>query len=210
MHLYKNMLYHLRAFKDRALGPVADHLAGVSPNTVTMLSVIPGILAGVLWWMGAKWALWTASAMVVLNGVLDTLDGVMARRSGRTSALGDYLDCVADRYTDMAIIVGMGLSPFASLSLGLGAALSVLLVSFFGTQAEASGGVRVESGILGRPERHFLLIIVPILQIFAPRMGPLTPTEWILWIFVVLGNITALWRVWKGVRAIADKETSHE
>ena len=65
----------------------------MSPNAVTLLSLLLGIVSALLLWYGAVgWAflLW------ILNRLTDGIDGAVARLTGRTSDLGGYLDIVAD------------------------------------------------------------------------------------------------------------------
>jgi phosphatidylglycerophosphate synthase len=105
--------------------------------------------------------------------------------------------------------MGIGLSPYANPLLAHMAIVAVLLVSFLGTQSQASGGARVEGGILGRAERHVLLILVPYVQIVsevlgAPRWGRFTPVEWLLVALVVLGHATALYRIREGIGLLRD------
>lgn len=203
------MLHLFRPLKERLLYPLGEKLAGTSPNTVTILSLFPGLLAGVAWWIGGWGFLVAASLLTLLNGILDLLDGHLARHYQRMSPLGDFLDCVVDRYTDVAILMGIGFSPYASPLLAHLAIVAVLLVSFLGTQSQASGGARVEGGILGRAERHVLLIVIPYVQIAAeaigaPRWGRFTPVEWLLVVLAVLGHATALYRIREGIGLLKD------
>ncbi len=209
------MLHLFRPLKERLLLPVGERLAHTSPNTITVLSLFPGLLAGVAWWMGGWGFLAAAGLLTLLNGLLDLLDGHLARRYGRMSALGDFLDCVVDRYTDVAILMGIGFSPYATPLLAHLAIVAVLLVSFLGTQSQASGGARVEGGILGRAERHVLLILVPYVQIVsealgAPRWGRFTPVEWLLVVLAVLGHATALYRIREGIGLLRDVKNAEK
>lgn len=209
------MLHLFRPFKERLLFPLGEKLSETSPNTVTIFSLFPGLLAGVAWWIGGWGFLVAASVLTLLNGFLDLLDGHMARHYNRMSALGDFLDCIVDRYTDVAILMGIGFSPYANPLLAHLAIVAVLLVSFLGTQSQASGGVRVEGGILGRAERHVLLILIPYVQIVSdavgvPYWGRFTPVEWLLVVLVVFGHATAFYRIREGINLLKDAKTGRD
>ncbi|MFI2752106.1 phosphatidylinositol phosphate synthase [Cellulomonas sp. P22] len=101
------MLNRLRGLMTRVMTPLADALLrhGVSPDAVT----ITGTLAVVV---TALWAYPTGhlllGTLVISAFVLtDSLDGVMARRAGRSSAWGAFLDSTLDRFGDAAIFAGL-------------------------------------------------------------------------------------------------------
>ena len=211
------MLHLFRPLKERLLFPIGAKLAKTHPNTITFWSLIPGLLAGVAWWQGGTVFLILASLLTLANGILDLLDGHLARHYKKQSALGDFLDCVVDRYTDVAILTGIAFSPYADPLLAHLAIVAVLLVSFLGSQSQASGGGRVESGVLGRAERHVLLILIPWVQIVSEHAGfflwwRFTPVEWLLIILAGLGHLTALFRVREGylmLKKLPPQENPH-
>ena len=49
---------------------------------------------------------WTA-AVLFLAGFLDMADGQVARRVGRVTAFGAFLDSTLDRYSDLALYMGL-------------------------------------------------------------------------------------------------------
>jgi archaetidylinositol phosphate synthase len=139
---------------------------------------------------------------VLLNGVLDVLDGSLARELGTTSEAGDLLDHVIDRYADIALIVGLaaGVEEYA---LGLAAVTGVLMTSYLGTQAQAVGLDRVYGGLLGRADRLALVGTVGVATALAPDpVRGLTLVGWLLVVFAVLGHLTALQRFSRCRRAL--------
>ncbi len=212
------MLHLFRPLKERLLYPIGARLANTHPNTITFWSLIPGLLAGVAWAIGGWGFLVAASLLTILNGLLDLLDGHLARHHHKMSPLGDFLDCVVDRYTDVAILTGIAFSPYADALLAHLAIVAVLLVSFLGSQSQASGGGRVESGVLGRAERHVLLILVPFVQIASEALGypvwwRFTPVEWLLIVLASLGHLTALFRIREGylmLKKLPSQEKPHD
>lgn len=130
------------------LDPIARGLAGVHPTVLTALSVVTGCLSGVAFWSTRYGAdlFFAGAGLGVVSGVSDSLDGMVARVSGRTSAAGDFLDHFGDRVVEVAMLVGLAWSPYASTSFGLAITVIALLNSYIGTQVESSFGQRPYTG----------------------------------------------------------------
>jgi phosphatidylglycerophosphate synthase len=95
----------LRPAKDAALMPLAQRLpAAVRPGWLTVASLGLGLGTGALaaaGWRAPAVALWLAGRLA------DGLDGVVARRQGRASDLGGYLDQLSDTVVYAAIPLGL-------------------------------------------------------------------------------------------------------
>src|SRR5207302_1170477 len=85
----------LRRWSPRILGPLAAALArlGISPNQATLAGLAAAWISGVLIVMDRPML---AGATILASGFLDALDGEIARASGRETALGAFLDSIAD------------------------------------------------------------------------------------------------------------------
>ena len=77
---------------------------GVTPNELSVASLIVSILAGVAFYAGG---VVLGTIMVAFNAVFDALDGALARDMGIAGIRGDFLDHVIDRYADIFIITGI-------------------------------------------------------------------------------------------------------
>jgi archaetidylinositol phosphate synthase len=143
------------------------------------------------------------AVLVFINGVLDLLDGGLARELDTDSEAGDLLDHVLDRYADIAIIVGLagGVEQYA---LGFAAVTGVLMTSYLGTQAEAVDLDRVYGGLLGRADRLALTGVVTAIAAFvqATQLG-LTIVGWLLVVFAVVGHLTAVQRFYYAMRDLS-------
>jgi archaetidylinositol phosphate synthase len=102
--------------------------------------------------------------MVGLNSITDSLDGTIARKTGRTTAVGDFLDHTFDRFSDISILMGIAISSYCNVIFGLTTVIFVLLSSYMGTQAQALGCGRNYSGVMGRADRMLLLLIITPIQ----------------------------------------------
>jgi len=101
------VLSRLRAAWGRLIAPLVDALlkAGISPDAVT----IGGTLAviAVALWAFPTGHLFLGAILIGVAAVMDTVDGAMARRSGRTGPWGAFLDSTLDRFADGAIFAGL-------------------------------------------------------------------------------------------------------
>lgn len=123
-----------RTIKDRLLLPLVDAIPQrVTPDTITVASIVPGVTAALCAGVG-MWG-WGLGAFV-LNRILDGLDGLVARRRVSQSDFGGYLDIMVDFlvYTMVPVgvqigagsIEGAGLSRFTTAM-----PLAILLGSFY-------------------------------------------------------------------------------
>src|SRR5690606_25887596 len=108
-----------------------------------------------------------AGALVIgLFVFTDSLDGTMARLSGRSGPWGAFLDSTLDRLADGALFIGLALyfawhAPAARL-LGTLAALACLLLGLCVSYARARAeglGLDGNVGIAERPERLLVSLL---------------------------------------------------
>jgi CDP-diacylglycerol--glycerol-3-phosphate 3-phosphatidyltransferase len=101
--------------------------------------------------------------IVLLGGVFDLVDGVVARRQGRVTTFGGFLDSSLDRVADMALLLGLvmhyaGAGASALAWLAALALVATVLVSYTKARAE-SVLPGFEIGILERAERVVILAL---------------------------------------------------
>ena len=149
----------VRAFFTALFTPIARHMRGISPNTLTLISLVAGVAAGGAFLFAQRGHLYYALAAVLLavSGAADSLDGIVARMYGRASAWGDFLDHFGDRLIEVSVLSGIAFSPRANRTLGLYVLVVTLLHSYLGTQIEATLGYRRHDGP-GKAE-HFVFLI---------------------------------------------------
>ena len=169
----------------------------LKPNTISALALFFAILA---FFFYLKGFLIVGSVMVLLSGLLDALDGAVAKVKNMQSKRGDMVDHVLDRYADVLIMLGLSFN--CNVYLALVAIATVLLISYLGVESQALLSKRDYGGLLGRADRLMLLIIVPILQeSLEPRLGlSWNLIDLLMIYFIVVGTITVLQRshrLWK-------------
>ena len=77
------------------------------PNFLTILriGVIPFILIAM--YINTEWSRWIAFSFYTVAGITDFFDGYLARATGQTSALGRFLDPVADKILVATVVMGL-------------------------------------------------------------------------------------------------------
>lgn len=101
------MLDGLRGAMTRLFTPLARVLlrAGVTPDAVTVTGTVA--VVAVALWAFPTGHLFVGAIVIGALALTDTLDGIMARASGRSGPWGAFLDSTLDRFADGAIFVGL-------------------------------------------------------------------------------------------------------
>lgn len=100
----------------RYIDPVADFFfkLNISPNIITLFSIIAGIIAGFLMMFHSFF--W-GSIVLFLSAILDLVDGSVARRMGKETKFGAVFDWIADKFVDSFILLCIGLSGVPIISM---------------------------------------------------------------------------------------------
>jgi CDP-diacylglycerol--glycerol-3-phosphate 3-phosphatidyltransferase len=153
-----------RAFFTRLFTPLARLFLklGISPDVVTIVGTF-GVCFGALIFYPRHEFFW-GTIIVAVFALSDTLDGVMARLSGRSSKWGAYLDSTLDRMADSAIFGGLvlwysgdGHTPYMA-ALALACLILGSVVSYAKARAEGLG-MTGNVGIAERAERVVVVLI---------------------------------------------------
>ena len=136
------------------------HTLGISANFLTLLGLALAALSG---WLIFQGEFFWASAALLSSGLVDMLDGAVARVSGKADAFGGILDSSLDRYGDAFVWIGFLFYFFQTVRADL-AALSAsawtgsFLISYVRARAECEiDSCRV--GFWERGERLGVLVL---------------------------------------------------
>lgn len=184
-----------------AIGPAVRLIVrlGVSPATLTLAGGACSVGAGVAAGFGA---LWGAGWLYLLSGILDVLDGRVARVQGRVSAEGALLDAVTDRYGEACVFVGLAYFYRGSwaMLIALAALVGSFMVSYVRARSEGLG-LAVVGGIAQRAERIVLLGLAlaasPFLEVWdGGAFGVPQPVlAIVLGVLAISANVTAVLRL---------------
>ncbi len=170
---------------------------GISANTLTWLGF--GLSVGVAYFLACGY-LKVGGVLIILVGILDGLDGALARFKGRASRFGAFLDSTLDRFSEAVIYLGLLIfytqrQARQETLLIYAAIVGSLMVSYARAKAEGLG-VECKIGLLTRFERLFVLVCGLVFD----------QTLVALWIVAILSNFTALQRMYIVWRATDGKE----
>ena len=179
-------------FLDSPLGPIAKRIP-LSPNILTVAGFLITVVAALVIPNNLR----LGGVLILIGGIFDMLDGIVARTGGRTTRFGAFLDSVLDRYSDALIFLAIAWyfeknGNHTGAFISLGTLLGAFLISYARARSEGLGE-SCNTGIMERPERIILLI-------FATTTGWLVP---VLWIMLILTHITVVQRVyhvWKVIK----------
>jgi len=164
----------------------------LTPNLVTLLGLIITIGGSYLVFKGD---FFIGGIVIAIGTMLDSIDGSMARLSGKVSKYGDLLDSVIDRYSEGIIFIGIAsfyifqeLNKLAIL-LCIISLLCSQLISYTRAKCE-SLNIENKSGLFTRVERSMILIVFLIIS--QPLLG--------LYILVIGTSISSFWRLIAGLK----------
>ena len=110
---------------------------GIDPAVVTAAGLVVSATVPLLAWLGGRWPL-LAIVCVVAAGLLDGIDGALARWDGTASRWGSVLDDLADRCSDLLLISALAFLG-APPALCLAAGVLTLLLESARASARAAG-----------------------------------------------------------------------
>jgi CDP-diacylglycerol--glycerol-3-phosphate 3-phosphatidyltransferase len=173
-----------------------------NPNSFTLLGFFATLIAS-LFILKEFWV--AAGLMIILSGVFDLFDGVIARRLGKVTDLGGFLDSVLDRYSDLLLLLALlihYLRKEAPSLVILTAIVSIgtVLIPYIRAKAEAIQ-IPCNIGLMERAERIILLSAGALFHWMEP----------ILWALAILTHFTVFQRifyVWKKLRSPLESENS--
>ena len=172
------------------LRPLINALArwGIHPNGLTLTGfVITCIAAAEL----IRGNLRTGGVLILLGGLFDSIDGNLARSTGKANRFGALFDSSMDRYGEFVMFLAIAayfipIKDFFSLAATFMALCGSIMVSYTRARAE-SLGFESKAGIMQRPERILCLGIGALIHPAAFKVS--------LWLVAILANLTALQRL---------------
>jgi CDP-diacylglycerol--glycerol-3-phosphate 3-phosphatidyltransferase len=167
----------------------------LTPNKISMTGFVLNIAAAAL----VTQELWVlAGVAFIVGSIMDTLDGRFARRSGKGTPFGAFLDSTLDRVEEGVVLAAIG-SYFAkqgnelAVAATVGVVLFSLMVSYTRARAEALG-VECKVGVATRPVR---VVILSIGLVFAKGagLGNFNLLEPAIYVMAALTIFTTLQRI---------------
>lgn len=186
----------------------------ITPNQLSWASFGFGLAAGVALAFGH---FGSAGVFSAICSILDSLDGLVARMTEKSSDAGEVLDATVDRYVEFFFMAGLIVyyrEMPSLIILTLLALIGSFMVSYSTAKAEALG-VSPPKGPMRRPERAVYLtlgaalcpVTIPIfeqIREYPVAMGH--PMVIALGLVAVLANVSAVERMWAIAKAMRVRE----
>ena len=200
-------LYRIKPEAQRLVRPLEDALVArhVSADALTVAAVPVAALGGACLALSdpIPALLPCVPILAAIRLILNLLDGLVARRTGTTHAMGELLNELGDRVADTLFIGGLCFVTAVGSLLALSAVIAALLASYVGITARAMGVSRQYGGVMSKPGRMITLAIAAPLAFVVADRWPLVAAAWI----ILLGSvITLAQRVRTTRRAVQHQE----
>ncbi len=190
----------LAFFRETILRFVGGTL-GLSPNALTGAGLAISLASA---WLYARGTFFWAGVVLLISVLCDVFDGLVAKRYGKMTAFGSFLDSCADRYIEIFQFAGLffyynatGRPSFAYIALFY--VLGSFLTSYTRAKIESLGQA-CRAGWFQRLERMTALIILSAGAAFDDRI--------LFWGLAAVGaaaNVTALERIVYGRRVFKSR-----
>lgn len=152
---------------------------GVSPNAISLSSIVFALLAAVCFVATAgagaaqsRILFLLAAALMQLRLLANLLDGMVAVEWQRSSPLGEVYNEVPDRVADALILTGAGYAVGGLPELGYGAAILAVFVAYVRAIGNRAGAERLFVGPMAKPQRMAALTIAAAYCALAPARWP--------------------------------------
>ena len=197
-------------FFNRPVGrPLARLLAytAVTPNQVSVLATLVGLLGAVGFAAGGYWAVLAGAVVFQISAIIDCIDGDLARIAFKESPLGRWLDLLGDNVVHVAVFVGLGVGlwrtgvsgPVGPLTVSavIGVVLSLLVVLRAGAMPVSLAKTRLQSLIDRMTNRDFsvLLLVLALLD----------RVEWFVWMLGI--GVHCFWLLALGLQFTSGKDS---
>jgi archaetidylinositol phosphate synthase len=188
---------------DEALTAIARglHRAGVTPNGLTGAALASGLGAALLFYRDHGW--W-AYVVVLLSGLLDAVDGRVARMGPGPTPWGGVLDLICDRIVEASILLGIAVPhpnwhlPALVVAATWYVNISVFLAVGAASNRNSAKVIDYPPGLLERSELLIFAFIVVAFPVLVPAVA---------YIYAVLEVITAAQRFRYGRRILRAEMT---
>jgi len=195
-----------RSLAYRITGPIVRILSkgGITPNSLTLTNLALNI--------GAAYVIATGhfllgGLLILIAGLLDLLDGAVARFTKQTTKFGAVLDSTVDRISEAATLCGLLIwyvsegGTTLEIVLVLVVLIGSFLISYIRARAEGVGW-QCQVGLFTRAERVIVLAVGLLLSRILVRS--VFVALCILAVFVFVTVIQRLVYLWKQARTEGD------
>jgi archaetidylinositol phosphate synthase len=142
----------------------------VSANQITAAAFFAGVSAAVSVYFGKPFL---GVGLLWLSGLLDVVDGTVARKTGSTSSMGTLMDILFDRIVEIGMLLALMLTD-KSLAQPVAFVLSAIIISMtiflnVGATAEKQGykSFYYQAGLMERTEGFIMISLAVLVSVFS-------------------------------------------
>ena len=182
---------------------------GITPNLATIFMLFFAILSAICLILFSNLLLF--AFFIFITGIMDGVDGAIARLTGKSSSFGGFFDSIMDRFSEFIIFFGLivfcwdkMLWNFFDMKLIITIAfLGSIMISYIRARAYVFFKGDFDIGLMARSERLFYIFITMLIAFFFGFMNEL------LFVFMWLVIGTAIFRFVKIYKQI-NKEVNEQ
>ena len=148
---------------------------GISPNVISLLGLLCSILAGAALFLSGpldglprRGMLLAAAIFIMLRGLANILDGMVALAAKKASPVGLLFNEVPDRASDAMTLVGAGYAVGGDPVFGYVAAIVALFVAYVRVQAKVAGAAQDYRGPMAKTHRMFVVTGISLYLCLSP------------------------------------------
>lgn len=140
----------------------------ISANTISIYGMLFAVAAAIiapLTHLGPGFSrfIWILIALLIIFRLIAGLiDGMVAHLQRTATKTGLLFNEIPDRISDLAIFIGLGFAAGGSVVLGFLAAIAALLTAYIRDLVHIAGAPNIYHGIMGKPQRLFLTILMAL------------------------------------------------
>ncbi|MFX0105127.1 MAG: CDP-alcohol phosphatidyltransferase family protein [Candidatus Hodarchaeota archaeon] len=127
------------------------------------------------------WFAWLVPFLMFWAGGFDVFDGEVARRTGKLTKTGAFLDSNLDRLSDAIMIFGLIYGGLINFVLGYFIMFLILMISYIRARAENEGIDMKGVGFMERAERLIIIMVALSIETWVYHFsGFITGTPWLV------------------------------
>ena len=145
----------------------------VTPNQVTIISLILGLIAGVFFSFGGHTYTITAGLIFFLCVVFDQCDGEVARIKHMESEFGRAFDIIVDSIVNAVIVAGITFALYKTSGSGfhiiigllaiIGISISIFLATYLGKENKTDTGTREMLDKLNNKDFFYIIMLASVI-----------------------------------------------
>ena len=204
-------LHELKYSYRKVLDSFGEKIKFIHPDIISYMAFLVALAIGILYYRSGETPIFLIIniILILLRMTLNTIDGLIALKIGRTSSRGKIVNALPDRYADMFYLTGISFSSLCNIKIGMIATVTVLLISYSGMLGKALDVSWQQQGPLDKVDRLVTVMVFSLIQFILIKISPgwlenfrFTVMEICMLLFIILGQLTIIRRVMGMVKQI--------